>query len=54
MSLIQIIMTAVFSAIGYFLLVAFTAFELKDMTFQVVSIGGIAAVIFVAMRKIFP
>jgi len=54
MNLIQIVMTAVFSAIGYFLLVAFTAFEHRDMTFQLMSLGGIAVVSFLAMRKIFP
>ena len=54
MNLMQIVMTAVFSAIAYFLLVAFSAFEHKNITFQLVSMAGIAMVSFVAMRKMFP
>lgn len=54
MNLMQIVMTAVFSAIAYFMLVAFSGFEHKDTAFQVVSMAGIAMASFLAMRKMFP
>ncbi len=54
MNLMQVVMTGVFTAIAYFLLVAFTTFEHQAMNSQIVSLGGVAVLLFLIMRKMFP
>ena len=53
MNLLQLFMTGFLAIVGYFLLVAFTAFEYHDMNTQMIYMIGVGAGSFLVVRKVF-